>query len=60
MPFLEKLKKMWENIDIKLATAERRRNYLVSEPNYHTTSFFTGISLATEMRKTQILINKLA
>ena len=27
--------------DIKLATTERRRNYLVSEPNYHTTKFFT-------------------
>ena len=27
--------------DIKLVTAERRRNYLVSEPNYHTTKFFT-------------------
>ena len=27
--------------DIKLVTTERRRNYLVSEPNYHTTKFFT-------------------
>ena len=26
--------------DIQLATTERRRNYLVSEPNYHTTKFF--------------------
>ena len=25
---------------IKLVTTERRRNYLVSEPNYHTTNFF--------------------
>ena len=25
--------------DIKLATTERRRNYLVSEPNHHTTKF---------------------
>ena len=37
--------KTMENVrnhrDIKLATAERRRNYLVSEPNYHTTKFFT-------------------
>ena len=24
------------HIDIKLVTTERRRNYLVSEPNYHT------------------------
>ena len=27
--------------DFKLVTTERRRNYLVSEPNYHTTTFFT-------------------
>ena len=26
--------------DIKLVTTERRRNYLVSEPHYHTTKFF--------------------
>ena len=27
--------------DIKLVTTERRKNYLVSEPNYHTKTFFT-------------------
>ena len=27
--------------NIKLFTAERRRNYLVSEPSYHITKFFT-------------------
>ena len=45
--------------DIKLVTAERRRIYLVSEPNYHTTKFFTETLLKIEMRKTQILTNKL-
>ena len=44
--------------DIKLVTTERRRKYLVSEPNYHTTKFFTENLLATEMKKTQILMNK--
>ena len=44
--------------DIKLATIEKRRNYLVSEPNYHTTKFFTENFLAIEMRKTKILMNK--
>ena len=39
--------------EIKLATTERRRNYLVSEPNYHTTKFFKEHLLATE-----ILMNK--
>ena len=26
--------------DIKLVATERRRKYLVSEPNYHTTNLF--------------------
>ena len=41
----------------KLVTAERRRNYLVSEPSCHTTKFFTENLIAIEMRKTQILIS---
>ena len=36
--------------DIKLVTTERRRNYLVSEQNYHTTKFFTENLLAIEMK----------
>ena len=47
--------KTMENVrkhrNIKLVTTERRRNYLVSEPNYHTTKFFTGNVLATEIKK---------
>ena len=36
-----------KNIEVlKLVTTERRRNYLVSEPNYHTTKFFTENLLA--------------
>ena len=27
--------------DIKVFTTERKGSYLVSEPNYHTTKFFT-------------------
>ena len=41
---------------IKLATTKRRR-YLVSEPYYHTTKFFTKYLLVIE-RKTQIFMNK--
>ena len=44
--------------NIKLVTTKRRRNYLVSETNYHTTKFFTEHLLAIEMTKTQILMNK--
>ena len=43
--------------NIKLVTTERRRYYLASKPNYHTTKFFTENLLAIEMRKTQILLN---
>ena len=45
--------------DIKLVTTERSRNKLVSEPNYDTTKFFTENLLAIEMKKTEILMNKL-
>ena len=41
-----------KNKDIKLVTTERRRNYLVSEPKYHTIKFFTENSLTIEMIKT--------
>ena len=38
-------RKTMENVrkhkDIKLVTTERRKNYLLSPPNYHTTKFFT-------------------
>ena len=44
--------------NIKLVATEKRRNYLVSEPNYHTLKFFTKHLLAIEMRKTEILMNK--
>ena len=44
--------------NIKLATTERRRYYLVSEPNYHTSKFFMENLLAIEIRKIQILMNK--
>ena len=53
--------KTMENVrkhrNIKLATTEKRRNYLASEPNYHTTKFFTENLLAIEMRKIQIIID---
>ena len=51
--------KTMENVrkhrDIRLVTTEGRRNYLVSEPNYHTTKFFTEHLLATEMEKQKYL-----
>ena len=54
--------KTMENVrnyrDIKLVTTERRRDYLVSEPNYHTTKFFTEYLSAIEIKKVQLLMNK--
>ena len=44
--------------DIKLVTIDKRRNQLVSEPNYHTTKWFSENLLAIEMKKTKIKMNK--
>ena len=53
--------KTMENVrkhrDIKLVTTEKR-NQFVSEPNSHTTKFFTEHFVAIEMKKIQILMNK--
>ena len=55
-------RKIIENVrkhrDIKLVTTKRKRNYFVSEPNFHTKKFFTEMSLAIEMKQTEILMNK--
>ena len=43
---------------IKLARKERKRNYLASEPNYHTRKVFTETLLVREIKKAEILTNK--
>ena len=54
--------KTMENVrkhrDIKLVTTDRRRNQLVSEPNYHTIKWFSEKLLAIEMKKTKVKMNK--
>ena len=56
-------RKTMENVrkhrDIKLVTTDKRRNQLVSEPNYHTTKYFSENLLAIEMKKTKVKMNKL-
>ena len=42
----------------KLVTTGRRRNYLVSEPNYHTTRVFTENVSTIETKKTEIPMNQ--
>ena len=58
MSILEKLWKLWEKRDIKLVATQRRRDYVVSEQNYHTTKLFTKNVLAKEMKKTEIIISR--
>ena len=54
--------KTMENVrkhrDIKLVTTDKRRNQLVTEPNYYTTKSFSENLLATEVKKTKVKINK--
>ena len=54
--------KTMENVrkhrDIKLVTTDERRNRLVSEPNYHTTKWFSEKLLAIEMKKAKVKMNK--
>ena len=51
--------KIMENVrkhrDIKLVTTERRRNYLLSEPNFDNTKFFTENLLPIETKKLKYL-----
>ena len=44
--------------DIKLVTTDKKRNQLVSEPNYHTTKWFSEKLLAIETKKTKVKMNK--
>ena len=55
--------KTMENIrkhrDIKLVTTDKRRNKLVSEPNYHTMNYISEDLSIMEMNKTKVKMNKL-
>ena len=44
--------------DIKLVITDKRRNYLVSEPNYHTEKCFSECLLAIEMKKRKVKMKK--
>ena len=54
--------KTMENVrkhrDIKLVTTDKRKNQLVSEPNYHTIKYFSDY-FSTEMKKVKLKMNKL-
>ena len=54
--------KTMENVrnyrDIKLVRANKRRKWLVSEPNYHTHKKFSEHLMAIEMKKTKVKMAK--
>ena len=54
--------KMMKNVrkprDIKLVTTDKRINQLASEPNYHTTKWFSENLLAKEIKKIKVEMNK--
>ena len=54
--------KSMENIrkhrDIKLVTTNKKRNKLVSEPNYHTINYISEDLSIIEMNKTKVKMNK--
>ena len=43
--------------NIKLVATDKKRDKLVSEPNYHTTKSFSENLLATEMNKPKLNMN---
>ena len=59
---MQYLEKTMENVrkhrDIKLVTTDKRRNQLLSEPNYHTTKWFSEKLSAIQMKKTKVKMNK--
>ena len=44
--------------DIKLVTTDKRRNELVSEPNYHTMNYISEDLSIIEMNRTKVKMNK--
>ena len=56
--FGKTLENVRKHRDIKLVITEKRRIYLVSEPNYHTTKFFKENLLAMKMKKKQRYLRK--
>ena len=54
--------KTMENVrkhrNIKLVTIDKRRNQFPSEPNYHTTKYFSENLMASKTKKTKVKRNK--
>ena len=56
--FGKTMKNVRNHRDIKLVTTDKRRNQLVTEPNYYAIKCFSENLLAIEMKKTKVKMNK--
>ena len=56
--FEKTMENVRKHTDIKLVTTNRRGNYFVSKPNYHTKNWFSENLLAIEMKKLKLKMNK--
>ena len=56
--FVKTMENVRKHRDIKLATTDKRRNQLASEPNYYTIKNFSENVMAIEMKNTKVKINK--
>ena len=57
--FLKTVENVRKQRDVKLVTTNKRRNYLVSETNYHTTKQFSKDLLVIEIKKIKVKLTKL-
>ena len=56
--FGKKMENVRKHRDIKLVTTDKRRNQLVTEPNYYAIKYFSENLLAIEMKKKKVKMNK--
>ena len=57
--FRKTMKNVRNHRNIKLVTSNKRRERLVSEPNYHSYKKISDHSMAIVMKKTRVKMNKL-
>ena len=57
--FVKTMENVRKHRDIKLLTTDKRRNQFASEPNYHTTKYFSENLIAIEMKKRKVKMNNL-
>ena len=55
--FVKTMENVTKQKDIKLVTTNKRRNYLVSKPIYHTSIWFSEGLLVIEMKKIKTKMN---